>query len=316
MAHVVALALSSGVPLFELAAPCAIFGTDLSELAGTEWYQFQACGVDGSRVDSWFTVATPYTYDDLTRADTVIVPACHDVDLMPPADLVDAVRQAARNGARVASICTGAFTLAAAGLLDGRSATTHWAHTTRLAARHPNVRVDPAPLYIDHGDVLTSAGKSAGVDMCLHIVRTDYGAATANRVAKRLVAPPFREGHQSQYIEYDRPQSGRSSMTTTIEWALANLDQPLSVEQLARHAGLSARTLHRHFLARTGTNPLDWLNTQRIRRAQDLLETTDRSIEWIATACGYGTPVALRRHFRDRLDTTPDNYRRTFRATG
>ncbi|ONM50044.1 GlxA family transcriptional regulator [Nocardia donostiensis] len=312
MAPVVALALSDGVPIFELAAPCAIFGTDRSDLTGTDWYTFKVCSPPHARVDQWFTAATPHTYDDLVTADTVVVPACHDAMLTPPTDLMEAIQSAARRGARIASICTGAFVLAAAGLLDGRRAATHWLHAPTLADRYPRVIVDPDPLYIDHGDVLTSAGKSAGTDLCLHIVRTDYGAHVANQIARRLVAPPHREGHQRQYTDPSPAPAHTDTLDDTISWALAHLDTPLTVEQLARHACVSLRTLHRHFVARTGARPLEWLNAQRVRHAQQLLETTDIPIDRIAACCGFGTTAALRRHFRDALDTTPDAYRRTF----
>ncbi|MDF0528700.1 helix-turn-helix domain-containing protein [Tsukamurella sp. 8F] len=315
MPRKVALALSEGVPLFELAGPCAIFGTDRSELAGTDWYDFAVCSPRDASVDRWFRATTTHTYDDLARADTVIVPACHDAALNPAPDLVEAVREAACRGARVASICTGAFVLAAAGLLDGRRATTHWLYAAELAERYPRVLVDPDPLYIDHGDVLTSAGKSAGIDLCLHIVRTDYGAHVANRVARRLVSPPHRDGNQRQYVDpVPAPTAAGRDIGDTLTWALDHLDEPLTIEQLARHAQVSTRTLHRHFVQRTGTRPLEWLNAARVRRAQQLLETTDLTVERIAHLCGFGSPVALRRHMHNALDTTPDAYRRRFDA--
>lgn len=311
MSGTVALALCDGVPIFELAAPCAIFGQAMAN-ADDDWYQLRVCSPPGARVDRWFTAATPFTYDDLVVADTVIVPACHDAALQPPPDLVEAVREAASRGARVASICTGAFVLAAAGVLDGRRATTHWLHAATLAERYPAVHVDPAPLYIDEGDVLTSAGKTASVDLCLHLVRTDHGAAVANQVARRIVAAPHREGHQRQYADpFPRPKVV-DSLGETMSWALEHLDEPLTVEQVARRARVSPRTLHRHFVNRTGSRPLDWLNTQRVRRAQQLLETTDLPVERIAADCGFGTAHALRRHFRQALHTSPDAYRRTF----
>jgi AraC family transcriptional activator FtrA len=314
MPHVVALALSDSVPVFELAAPCTIFGTDRSDLTGTDWYTFKVCSPPGARVDEWFTAATPYTYDDLIAADTVIIPACHDAALTPAPDLVVAVREAARRGARIASICTGAFVIAAAGLLDGRRAATHWVHALALAERHPQIVVDPAPLYIDHGDVLTSAGKSAGIDLCLHLVRKDYGAHVANQVARRLVAPPQREGNQRQYIDPVPAPKDNGDFGATLQWALEHLAEALTVEQLAQHARVSVRTLHRHFVRRTGARPLEWLNIQRVRQAQQLLETTDFTIERIATLGGFGTAVALRRHFHDALGINPDAYRRTFTA--
>jgi AraC family transcriptional regulator, transcriptional activator FtrA len=312
MPHVVAIALSNHVPIFELAAPCAIFGTNRSDLA-EDWYELRVCSpFEGARVDRWFAAATPYTYADLITADTVIVPACHDDALEPPGELVDAIRLASQRGARIASICTGAFVLAAAGLLNGRRAATHWMHAGTLAERYPQIRVDSAALYVDEGDILTSAGKSAGTDLCLHMVRRDYGATVANQVARRLVAPPHREGHQRQYANPIPETLTNDVVGDTMDWVLTHLDEPLTVEQLARRSGVSVRTLHRQLVTRTGSTPLDWLNGQRIRRAQQLLETTDLSIERIATDCGFGSAATLRRHFRHTLATSPDAYRRTF----
>lgn len=312
----VALALSDGVPLFELAGPCAIFGkargAGAAAAADGAWYTFKVCGPPRARIDDWFTASTPYTYDDLITADTVIVPACHDEIFTPPDDLVAAVRTAHERGARIASICTGAFVLAAAGVLDGRRAATHWMHASTLARRYPALTVDSSPLYIDDGDVLTSAGKSAGIDLCLHMVRKDFGAEVANQIARRLVAPPHREGHQRQYAQPVAAPGDADAFGEVLSWAQTRLDQPLTVDQLARHANVSVRTLHRHFVSRAGVTPLDWLNEQRIRRAQQLLEGSHASVERIAAECGFGTSAALRRHFRESLGTTPDAYRRTF----
>jgi AraC family transcriptional regulator, transcriptional activator FtrA len=313
MPHIVAIALSNQVPIFELAAPCAIFGATLSGRTDAGWYDLRVCSPsEGTQVDRWFTAATPYTYADLITADTVIVPACHDDALQPPLELVDAIRKASQRGARIASICTGAFVLAAAGLLDGRRAATHWMYAPTLAERYPRIIVDSAALYVDEGDVLTSAGKSAGTDLCLHMVRQDYGAQVANQVARRLVAPPHREGHQRQYANPIPHTVTNDIVGATMDWALTHLDEPLTVEQLARRSSVSVRTLHRQLVARTGTKPLDWLNAQRLSRAQQLLETSDLAIERIATECGFGSAATLRRHFRHTLATSPDAYRRTF----
>lgn len=312
MPHSVALALSAGVPLFELAGPCGIFGTDRSDLTGTDWYDFIVCSPPSAPVDQWFAATTPHTYDDLVAADTVVVPACHDEALTPDPALVEAIREASARGARLASICTGAFVLAAAGVLDGRTATTHWIHAATLAERYPQVQVDPAPLYLDHGDVLTSAGKSAGVDLCLHLVRTDYGARVANDVARRLVSPPHRDGNQRQYVDPVAVSSAADDLRDVLDWAVAHLDQPVTIELMASRAHVSPRTLHRRFLRRTGSKPLEWLNDQRVRRAQLLLETTDLTIDRIAERCGFGSAVTLRRHLHAALDTTPDAYRRAF----
>jgi transcriptional regulator GlxA family with amidase domain len=252
--------------------------------------------------------------DRLAHADTVIVPALADVDEDPPADLVEAVRAAHESGARVVSLCTGAFVLAAAGLLDGLRATTHWAHTEELAARYPRVTVDPDVLYVDNGSVLTAAGKAAAMDLCLHLVRRDHGSAIANVVARRLVVPPHRAGGQAQFVTTPVPAQDGHPLAELLPWAMRRLDQPLTVEDLARQANMSSRHLARHFRSVTGTTPLQWLLTQRIRRAQELLETTDDSVDTIASAAGMGTATTLRRHFHRTIGVPPDTYRHTFRA--
>ncbi len=307
----VAVAVTDGMPLFELAAPCAIFGIEPG--LADAWYDFAVCAAPGVRVGGWLRADTQHGLDDLACADTVIVPACHDVEAPPPAELVEAVRTAHDGGARVASICTGAFVLAAAGLLDGRRATTHWMHAARLAARHPAVEVDPGVLYIDEGDVLTSAGKAAGIDLCLHIVRTDHGAAVANDLARRLVVPPHRSGGQAQFIASPVPVSHAHSLGDVLDWAVAHLEEPLTVGDLARRANMSTRNLGRHFMAATGTTPLRWMLTQRIHRAQELLENTDDGIDSVAGRVGMGTAATLRRHFNRAVGVSPDTYRRNFR---
>ncbi|MFF8288552.1 GlxA family transcriptional regulator [Streptomyces sp. NPDC016309] len=309
----VALAVSAGVPHFELAAACDVFGVDRSDLADP-WYTFTLCGPAGARVGERFRLEPDAGLDRLVHADTVIVPACADPDEDPPTELVDAVRAAYDAGARVASLCTGAFVLAAAGLLDGRRATTHWMHAPALAARYPRVRVDPDVLYVDDGRVLTSAGKAAAMDLCLHLVRLDHGAAVANQVARRLVVPPHRAGGQAQFVATPLPEPRDRSLADLLSWAMRRLDQPLTVEQLARRANMSSRNLARHFTAVTGTTPLRWLLTQRVHRAQELLETTDDTVESIAAATGLGTATTLRRHFHRSVGVPPDTYRRTFRS--
>ncbi|MBB6417552.1 transcriptional regulator GlxA family with amidase domain [Streptomyces sp. AK010] len=211
-------------------------------------------------------------------------------------------------------LCTGAFVLAAAGLLDGRRATTHWAHTDVLAARHPRVEVDPDVLYVDNGSVLTSAGKAAALDLCLHLVRLDLGSSVANAVARRLVVPPHRAGGQAQFVTAPVPEQDDHPLAALFPWIIERLDQPLTVEDLARRAGMSSRHLGRHFRALTGTTPLQWLLTQRIRHAQELLEKTDDGVDTIAAATGMGTATTLRRHFNRTVGVPPDAYRRTFRS--
>jgi transcriptional regulator GlxA family with amidase domain len=306
------MAVTDGTPLFELAAACEVFGVD-RDLAHP-WYHLALCGPDTAEVGGWLRAGLRYGLDSLVTADTVIVPAIRDPEDAPLAELVDAVRAAHDAGARVVSLCTGAFVLAAAGLLDGRSATTHWAHTSLLATRYPRVRVDPDVLYIDDGTVLTSAGKAAGMDLCLHVVRTDHGAAVANALARSLVVPPHRQGGQAQFIPAPLAPGRDHVLAGLLDWAGARLDQPLTVQDLARQASMSSRNLARHFNAVTGTSPLRWLLIQRVHRAQELLETTDAGIELIAARTGMGTAATLRRHFNRLLGVPPEVYRRTFRA--
>ncbi|MGW0504336.1 helix-turn-helix domain-containing protein [Micromonospora sp. NPDC003241] len=308
----VAVAATDGMLHFELALAYEVFGSAPATVPGP-WYDVRVCGTHPVRVGR-FLLEPDCGLDRLTDADTVIVPALADVDPPPPADLVAAVRAAHESGARVVSLCTGVYVLAAAGLLDGLRATTHWAHTAHLAARHPRVQVDPDVLYVDNGRVLTSAGKAAAMDLCLHLVRLDHGPTTANAVARRLVVPPHRAGGQAQFVTTPVPAQDDHPLADLIPWVMQRLDRPLTVEDLARQANLSSRHLARHFRAATGTTPLQWLLTQRIRRAQELLEATDDSIDTIAAAAGMGTATTLRRHFHRAVGVPPDTYRRTFRT--
>ncbi|MEU8234880.1 helix-turn-helix domain-containing protein [Actinoplanes sp. NPDC048967] len=309
--HSVALAVTDGTPLFELAAACEVFGVDRDLTA--PWYDFTVCGDDGAAVGGWLRAGIQHGLEALARADTVIVPSCRDAADPPPPALVAAVRAAHEAGARVASLCTGAFILAEAGLLNGRRATTHWAHTALLRDRYPAVDVDPDVLYIDDGDVLTSAGKAAGMDLCLHLVRTDHGTAVANALARTLVVPPHRQGGQAQFIPAAVGHGPDHALAELLPWALERVASPLTVRELARRAGMSSRNLARHFHAVTGVSPLRWLLTQRVRLAQELLETSELSVEQIASRTGMGTATTLRRHFHQQLGVPPETYRRTFR---
>ncbi|WP_051071890.1 helix-turn-helix domain-containing protein [Amycolatopsis decaplanina] len=308
----VALAATDGMLQFELSIAHEVFGTGLPGFPGS-WYEFGVYGAKPVKVGR-FLLEPDHGLERLKRADTVIVPGWADIDVDPPADLVEAVRAAHEAGARVASLCTGAFVLAAAGLLDGRRATTHWAHTDVLAARYPSVEVDPDVLYVDNGSVLTSAGKAAAMDLCLHLVRSDHGSAVANTVARRLVVPPHRAGGQAQFVTAPVPEQDDHPLGGLLPWVTERLDRPLTVEDLARQANMSSRNLARHFRAATGTTPLRWLLIQRIRRAQELLERTDDSVDLIAEATGMGTAATLRRHFNRTVGVPPDSYRRTFRT--
>ncbi|MDT0443016.1 helix-turn-helix domain-containing protein [Streptomyces johnsoniae] len=308
----VALAVTDGMLHFELSVAYEVFDAAPAG-AAVPWYDVAVCGSNAVRVGR-FRLEPDHALDRLRHAGTVIVPAWADVDEDPPADLVEAVRAAHEAGARVASLCTGAFVLAAAGLLDGKRATTHWAHTEALAARCPRAMVDPDVLYVDNGSVLTSAGKAAALDLCLHLVRLDHGAAVANAVARRLVVPPHRAGGQAQFVAAPVPTRDDHPLAALFPWVIKRLGRPLTVEDLARQARMSSRNLARHFHAATGTTPLRWLLTQRVRRAQELLETTTDSVDAIAAATGMGTATTLRRHFNRTVGVPPDTYRRTFRS--
>jgi transcriptional regulator GlxA family with amidase domain len=319
--HTVATVICHGVAPFEMAVPCEVFGIDRSEL-GVAWYRHMICAAEAPPIRSsqGFTIDTPYGLDQVVKADTVVVPAwgAAQLDDDPPPALLDALRAAHRRGARILSVCSGAFVLAAAGLLDGRRATTHWMYAETLASRYPEIDVDPDVLYVDEGDVMTSAGTAAGIDLCLHVVRLDFGAEIANAVARRMVVPPHREGGQAQFVEapMSAGEPGSDRFAATLEYMLEHLDEPLSVEAMADRAAMSPRTFARRFRATTGTTPGQWLVRQRVLLAQRLLETTDDPVELIALRCGFGTAAGLRLHFRRVLDTSPLVYRRTFRRIG
>src|SRR6266545_1049631 len=241
--HVVAVAVTTAIPVFEFAVPCEVFGVDRADLANP-WYDLRLCAAESGplRTTMGLHIDTPYGLDDLLAADTIVVPACaRMIQREPPARLLDALRRAHARGARIASICTGAYVLAAAGLLDGRRATTHWMNAVDFAHRYPLVQVDPAVLYVDHGDLLTSAGTGAAIDLCLHLVRVDHGAAVANEVARRMVVPPHREGGQAQFTPPVPRAAPQSHLAPVLDWARHRLDQPLTVAQLAREARMSPR---------------------------------------------------------------------------
>jgi transcriptional regulator GlxA family with amidase domain len=318
--HTVAALVLDRFSMFELAVPCEVFGLDRSEIvAPRPWYDFKVCGASTTPLRSslGFSLTTEHGLDDLVRADTVVVPAWSGTAGMDAA-VVSALREAHARGARMLSLCSGAFLLAEAGLLDGRRATTHWAHAEELAQQYPAVSVDPRVLYVDEGDVLTSAGTAAGIDLCLHVVRLDYGAEAANAVARRMVVPPHREGGQAQYVELpvaDVSCPDEDALGQVLAWMLEHLDEALSVEALARRAHMSPRNFARRFRAVAGTTPHQWLLAQRVLLAQRLLETTDSSVELIAGACGLGSAANLRFHFQRAVGTSPLSYRRTFRQT-
>ncbi len=316
--RVVALCLP-GTVAFDLTAPAQAF--QLAHDADfAPHYAFSTCSVDGASVTTTngFQLGVEAGLGALRRADTVVVPGYWAIHEPPPAAATAALRAAARRGARMMSVCTGAFALAAAGVLDGRRATTHWAWARDLAARFPAVEVDPEVLFVDEGDVLTSAGLSAGIDLSLHVVRRDHGAACADRVARHMVAAPHREGGQAQFFrapEGDAPApGGDGSLEPTRAWARERLAEPLTVEAMARHANVSPRTFARRFREETGTTPLQWLLARRVLEARRLLEESDLPVEEVATTAGFGNAASLRDHFRRATATTPTSYRRTFKA--
>jgi transcriptional regulator GlxA family with amidase domain len=312
----VAAVINQGCLTFDLAVPCEVFGWDRSYL-GVDWYAFQVVAADPPpiRTATGFTIDTPHRLDAIAAADTIVIPGWSDPDVPPSPELVEALRAAYERGARLMSICIGAFVLAEAGLLDRRPATTHWAFADAFRARYPRVQLDPKVLYVDDGQVLTSAGTAAGMDLCLHVVRLDHGAEVANGVARMVVMPPHREGGQAQYIDQPITAPGRGSeLHATLEWALANLAEPLTVDALADRAAMSPRTFARRFRQVTGTTPGEWLLEQRLTLARRMLETTDQTVEWIAHRCGFGSAATLRHHFAERLGTSPRSYRYTFRG--
>lgn len=309
----VALAMHGSVMLYEVAIAAEIFGVDRSGLSPSgQWYDLVVCTADGA-AHPWLPHLPTASYAEIACSDSVVVPSTDDLDADPDPNLVEALRAAHQRGVRVASLCTGAFVVAAAGLLNDRVATTHWMHADDLARRYPQIDVRADVLYIDEGDVLTSAGKTAALDLCLHLVRRDLGATAANGLARRLVVPAHRTGGQAQFIIPPAEPRNAGGLAPTLEWARAHLDQPLTVRELAGHAGLSPRQLARRMHAELQAGPLDWLSQQRVTRAQELLERTDAPVEEIAASCGMGTAATLRRHFHRTLGVTPTAYRATFR---
>jgi transcriptional regulator GlxA family with amidase domain len=310
----VAIVVYDGVGVFELGVACDVFGnTDLTDL-GVPWYRLSICGAGGTTVtaDGGLRIEPPYGLERIRRVDTLIVPPTDRIDELP-AEVFDALRRAHARGCRIISLCTGAFILAEAGLLKGRRATTHWTECDDLARRYPDVSVDPGVLYVDEGDILTSAGSAASIDLCLYVVRCDYGSDVATRLARELVVPPQRDGGQAQYIDTPLPALDDSSLfADTITWAQEHLNEPLTVADLAARSAMSPRTFARQFLAATGTTPHQWLQRQRVHLAQRLLETSDFSIESVAAGTGFCTAGNLRKHFSRILHTSPQAYRRTF----
>ncbi|GAA2361593.1 helix-turn-helix domain-containing protein [Dactylosporangium salmoneum] len=314
----VAVLAFAGMSLFETGIVTEVFGLPRPELE-VPWYRLRICAPGRAPVPVVGGAVLHPEGDlaDLVAADTVIVPGVASVHADPATEVLDALRAAHTRGARIVSICSGAFALAAAGLLEGRRATTHWRYADRFRARFPGVPLDPSVLYIAEGDVWTSAGSAAGIDLCLHVVRTDHGAAIANAVARRLVVQPHRDGGQAQFIEAPVPaEASDDRIAASLSWALAHLAEPLTLPVLARQAHMSPRTYLRHFTRATGTSPIKWLLRQRIQASLALLETTGASIEQISAAVGFESPVTFRHHFAASMSTSPSAYRQAFRRGG
>ena len=311
--HTVAvLALDTVVP-FDLATPIEVF--DRTRLpGGRPGYRVVVCAERPTVTTGVFDIAVPWRLDVLADAETVIVPGVTDPGAAAPAPVLDALRAAEARGTRIASICGGAFTLAAAGLLDGRRATTHWVAAAQLAARYPRVQVDPNVLYVDNGQILTSAGAAAGLDLCLHLVRTDHGAAVAADAARLSVMPLERAGGQAQFIAHEPPAPDGTTLEPLLTWMRQNAGRDLALADIARHAGMSVRTLNRRFRDQVGTTPLRWLHRIRVHQAQHLLETTAHPVDRVATQVGFGSVTAFRDRFRRITGTSPQAYRRSFRS--
>jgi transcriptional regulator GlxA family with amidase domain len=312
---VAVLVLPNVVP-FDLVIPDFVFG-DTKPHGGVAYYRMLLCGGEPGMVPmvGGTPVGISHGLEVIREADTIVVPGRSPADGPIDEPILAELRATRRRGARFVSICTGSFVLAAAGLLDDRKATTHWAHADSLKRLYPRVSVDPRVLYVEDGPIFTSAGMAAGIDLCLHVVRSDHGAEVANAIARRMVVAPHRTGGQAQFIEQPVPVTRDESLQRTQAWALERLHEPLTVEKLAREANMSARHFARRFQSELGIAPLRWLLTERVRLAQRLLEQTDLPVQRIAERAGFGSAISLRRHFTREVGTTPLDYRMVFRGT-
>ena len=316
-ASTVAVLAFDGISLFHLSVPCLVFGENGQD-EGMPPLTLKVCAAEPGplRSTAGIAVSAPYGLNDLDDAGTVIVPSWRDTTKPAPQPMLDALRRAHAGGARIVGLCLGAFVLADAGLLNGRSATTHWLCANAFAQRYPAVVLDREVLYVDEGDVVTSAGTAAGLDCCLHLLRSDWGAEVANRVARRMVLAPHRQGGQAQFIQQSLPAASGAGhrLSELLDVVLATLDQPHSLDDLAARAAMGRRTFTRHFRQLTGTTVGQWLLNQRLALAQRLLETTDRSIDSVAADAGLGSAASLRQHFAATFNTSPSAYRRQFGA--
>jgi transcriptional regulator GlxA family with amidase domain len=309
--HLVAVVAFDGVVLGDLSTACEVFGL-AKRRDGRAAYEVRVCSESAQVTSTHVALRVPWRLSSLALADTVIVPGINDLGRPVPASVLRGIRRAAERGARVASICTGAFVLAATGVLDGLRATTHWLAAAELARRHPSLDLDANVLYVDNGRVLTSAGAAAGFDLCIHMVRRDLGAEVAASVARLAVMPLERAGGQAQFIEHAPPSEAPGAMTSVLAWMEQNLSRNLTLPDIARRAAMSTRTLSRRFRVQVGTTPAAWLAHARVRFAQRLLETTNMPVEQVASEAGFGSAVVMRVHFGALVGTSPLSYRRAF----
>ncbi len=311
----VAVVAFDGVVLGDLSTACEVFGLAMRK-DGRPAYEVRVCSESLDIESMHVGLRVPWRLTSLAQAHTVIVPGVSDLNRPAPVAVLRAIRRAAERGARVASICTGAFVLAATGLLDGLRATTHWLAAADLARRHPSIDLDPNVLYVDNGRVLTSAGAAAGFDLCIHIVRRDCGADIAASVARLAVMPLERAGGQAQFIKHAPPSEASGSLTALMTWIEQNLRHDLSLPVIARRAAMSTRTLSRRFREQVGTTPAAWIAHARVRRAQRLLETTNLAVERVAAEVGFASATVMREHFGPLVGTSPQAYRRAFSTVG
>ncbi|MRW85017.1 transcriptional regulator FtrA [Pseudoduganella sp. FT26W] len=301
---------------FEFGCTVELFALERPEL-GVDWYDFAVCAVEEGpiRAAGGITVQAPYQPELLALADTIIIPGWRDADELPPSPLLDWIRAAHARGARLCSICSGVFVLAAAGVLDGQRATTHWRYAERLAQRHPRIEVQPDHLYVDNGQVITAAGSAAGLDMLLHLVRRDHGARIGNLVAQRLVVAPHREGGQAQFLPRPMAQGEQGRLSKLMDWLRSHPAQQHTVASMAQRAAMSPRTLQRQFQQATGLGPVEWLIRERVAIVKEMLEEPDVPLAQIAERAGFGSEESLRHHFRRLAATTPGAYRKRFVLT-
>jgi len=311
--HLVAAVAYENLCTFEFGCTVELFALQRPEL-DVPWYRFVVCSAERGPITAMggVKVHTPHSLRILDRADTIVIPGWRDADEIPPAHLLKKIQGAYARGARFCTICSGVFVLAAAGILDGKTVTTHWRYTDKLAKRYPRIKVDANALYVDEGQVLTSAGSAAGLDMFLHLVRRDYGARVANSVAQRLVIPPHRDGGQAQFIPRPVAAEEHRSFAKLLDWIRANVSRPHTIASMARKAATSNRTLQRKFKETTGLSPIDWLVRERVSLAKDLLESSRLTLTGVTEKCGFASAETFRRHFRMQTGLSPSVYRRRF----